>query len=351
MERKRLLQEKQKAAKEAFRRTQEKKRSDLRERRQEKVEENKKERGPAKSDPADMVLKARLKAEKLRRLLNKEEKKVAKAEAKAEQARVEAQIIRNDASFPQSVVAGIKRKRGEGDGAAKSISCISGAPAVSVKQEFGDDNGNEEPNTQPTVKIEQSPNQLNVHDVSLEEMIAAASTHVTEYELMESHALVANPDGAPEPRAASGIVSNLIKRELSPLEGVVKTESESDDTMSISSSSPEPSSDDDDTSSSGSLSDDGAPEEAPSKKDRPERVPPPKRERPKSVCIQFLKTGYCKRGNRCHFLHELPERGRSQAGLADGKKARRKGGEEPKAKRKTLYERVRMFCLHYRLIS
>lgn len=320
---------------------QEKKRSEVRERRRhENAEEHKKEKGAAKLDPKDVAVKARLKAEKLRRLLEKEEKKVAKAEAKAEEARVKSELTLNGARSPQSVTAGTKRKRGETGGAAEKLDRISEVPPVNSKPELPKGMGDEEPDMEATANTDRSPIQVNGHLVSLEEMIAAASRNACKPESMESHPLVANPDSAPEPREASGIVYDNSNVEPSPLEVIVGTNIDSDDTMSISSSSPEPSSNDDDTSSSGSSSDDGEPDEAPSKRNGPERVPPPKREKPKSLCRAFLKTGYCKRGKNCKFLHELPERGSPRARLVDGKKAVRKNGEESKPKRKSLYERV-----------
>lgn len=72
------------------------------------------------------------------------------------------------------------------------------------------------------------------------------------------------------------------------------------------------------TSSSGSSSDndsdDKAPDETYTKRNRPERVVPPKRANPKQICREFLHKGLCKRGSRCKYLHELPERGSRGAG-------------------------------------
>lgn len=321
-EHKRALQEAQKTAKEAIKQTQEKKRSEWQQRRrQAKAGEDKKESEKGKADPKDVALKAKLKAEKLRKRLDKEEKKIAKAEAKAEEART----AQKGVSFLQSMVAGTKRKRGETDGATDSLSRVSEASAVSVKYEPSSEKRDEKPVTEATA--------------------------TTEPQAMESNPLLAKPDSAPEPTETSGIVYKTLNKKPSPLEDIAETDSESDDTMSISSSSPEPSSDDDDTSSSGSSSDEGAPDEATSKRNGPERVPPPKREKPRSRCTQFMKTGYCKRGNRCKFLHELPERGSSRAGPADGKKAVMKGKERSKPKRKSLYERVRVNHFHYGLVS
>ena len=84
---------------------------------------------------------------------------------------------------------------------------------------------------------------------------------------------------------------------------------ESDDSLSISSISV--SLDDETTSSSGSSEDDAdsAPEEKSSTHRLPSRVPPPPRIKPnqKPICRQFLKFGRCSRGRFCTFRHEKPE--------------------------------------------
>lgn len=66
-------------------------------------------------------------------------------------------------------------------------------------------------------------------------------------------------------------------------------------------------------SSSGSEGDsddeDSAPEEMTSRREGPERVPPPPRENiKKRVCRHFARNGRCLRGDTCNFLHEVPDR-------------------------------------------
>ena len=97
--------------------------------------------------------------------------------------------------------------------------------------------------------------------------------------------------------------------------------------------------DDDSTSSEGSSSSsDDAPETAPSKRDGPVRVPPPKRENPnakdRNICRHFLKSGRCPRGEKCRFRHELPEKRRGPP-----LERKSKVGERKK-ERKGLYQRV-----------
>ncbi|KAI9876525.1 MAG: hypothetical protein M1830_006309 [Pleopsidium flavum] len=166
-------------------------------------------------------------------------------------------------------------------------------------------------------------------------MIAEASTVCNS----ESQPVVAAADPSVALIEASATLSDISIMEAAHEDHVAETDSDSDDTMSISSSSPEPS-DDDDTSSSGSSPGEDTPDEAPSKRSGPERVPPPKREKPKSICRQFLKTGHCRRGERCKFLHELPERGSARAGLANGTQVAKREKAGVKPKRKRLYERL-----------
>lgn len=81
---------------------------------------------------------------------------------------------------------------------------------------------------------------------------------------------------------------------------------------------------------------DSAPEEASSKLDKPLRVPPPpppqskphpKQNEPKQ-CISFANQGRCKFGDKCRYRHDA-------SGSSQGK-------------RKTLYQRVSLFCVHER---
>ena len=68
----------------------------------------------------------------------------------------------------------------------------------------------------------------------------------------------------------------------------------------------------DSTSSRGSSSeddgDDGAPDETSTKCNGPERIPPPKRAKGNQICRAFLRQGFCKRGSGCRYLHKVPER-------------------------------------------
>lgn len=99
------------------------------------------------------------------------------------------------------------------------------------------------------------------------------------------------------------------------------------------------------TSSSGSEAesesdsdDDAAPEEASSRRQGPERVPPPPRESKKIRCRHFARSGQCNRGDSCQFSHEAPERG--AAPKAKAKPVEKKG-------RKGLLHAVSVTLSHY----
>ena len=324
---------------------------------QEKAAEERKDKEEAKLDPRDAALKAKMKAEKLRRRLVKEEKRVAKAEAKAEEARIRAEATQIGPSSPQSLAAGTKRKRDEPeypDGDTQNASNIHVSAVNGVQN--GLPNGTNEQEQDPeeittAQKNEQSSVSNKEPAVSLEDMIAAASTTISEPDIEGLQPSLAVPNYVSVPVEACAGAVTAPNGEVPPKECMAETESDSDDTMSISSSSPEPSSDDDDTSSDGSISGGDAPAEASSKRAGPERVPPPKRVKPKSICRQFLRSGHCKRGDRCDFLHELPERGSSRAVPEEGRKLVRRGNEKSKSNRKSLYSRVCIPLSLYKFIG
>ena len=54
--------------------------------------------------------------------------------------------------------------------------------------------------------------------------------------------------------------------------------------------------------------DDEAPDETSTKCNGPDRIPPPKRAKGNQICRAFLHKGFCKRGSRCKYLHKVPER-------------------------------------------
>ncbi|KAF7116284.1 hypothetical protein CNMCM5793_004360 [Aspergillus hiratsukae] len=80
------------------------------------------------------------------------------------------------------------------------------------------------------------------------------------------------------------------------------------------------------SSNSDESDDDAAPEEVSSRREGPERVPPPPRVNKKQVCRYFSRHGRCLHGEKCNFLHELPERGvKTKPAEKKGEKKGRRG--------------------------
>lgn len=124
--------------------------------------------------------------------------------------------------------------------------------------------------------------------------------------------------------------SQLVDSSSIPAETVDATADRLEGAMDLSSDMSDAS---DWTSSSGSESesesdsdDDAAPEEASSRRQGPERVPPPPREGKKIRCRHFARSGQCNRGDSCQFSHEVPERGpKTKAKTVEKKEKGRKG--------------------------
>ncbi|RAK74133.1 CCCH zinc finger protein [Aspergillus fijiensis CBS 313.89] len=192
------------------------------------------------NDPVDIAAKAKLKADKLRRKLIREEKRVAKAEADAERARIKVEELQKSSTSTSA-------------DQAQPVAPRETAPDLLIKPP--------EPTTLPAG--------------------APAAEQVSANDANAQVAGIQVDDGAS--------VSSL---------------DDSDSSDWTSSSGSESSSEGSDDSD-----DDAAPEEATSKREGPERVPPPAREPKKKVCRHFARNGRCLHGNRCKFSHELPERG------------------------------------------
>ena len=111
---------------------------------------------------------------------------------------------------------------------------------------------------------------------------------------------------------------------------------------SVSSGSSEVSnSNEDDTSSSGSSSQGDGPPEVSSKRIDTVQVLQNKINRNKTICKLFLMKGYCPRGDHCHYLHELPERGSGKLSNVDASQVEKKSATRGvKRERVTLYQRV-----------
>ena len=292
----------QRAADQLPRAGQEKYRSAVRKSDRQRTEGNKQQRkaGIASEDAAG---KSKRKVEKLRKQLEKEERRIAKAEANASKVKVERSTEAGQADVPALGNGKKKRKR--------SVSGGSGNATIEdtnlMKPEF--------------------------HE--------AAST-VPDPLTPTSEPAGAEEERCPLPKAlnAGGRVISSTGQEEAEASFPDSSRSVHDSSISASDSSSNSSSMDseDDTSSSGSSSngdsDNGAPDETLTKRGVPERVAPPKRVKPKQMCRAFLHRGICKRGSRCKYLHELPERGARGVMSQEGKRAEGSKG------RVGLYQRV-----------
>ncbi|OAX77987.1 hypothetical protein ACJ72_07709 [Emergomyces africanus] len=259
-------------------------------------------------DPADAAAKAKLKAEKLRRKLMKEEKRVAKAEADAEKARLRAEASKT-------------RTNGTLEGEAKADTMSGSAAEHAPESEQLD-------TAEPTLtKAEdtQSGNQADIEKTQQEpptpnhEKIAPADEHQPPItEPVESH----YPTNASETNDALEHTPHLNGNttQAAVTHNGLPSELEVSDNTFLSRSSDDDSDLEDETSSSGSdssseSSDDSTssePEQATSRREQPDRVLPPARQ-PKTLCRQFAKTGQCRRGNSCKFLHEIADKIKSGA--------------------------------------
>ena len=199
------------------------------------------------TDPMDAAAKAKQKADKLRRKLMKEEKRVAKAEADAERARIRAEELQRG-----STDANVDRSLASPEAQVQPI-----GPGPESK-----------PDKPGSTAAEGS--EINNRD----------TTPATD---------IKSDTGQPEQTREGDGLS-------------VPSSDVSDSSDWTSSSGSDSSSDDSDSDG------DSAPEEASSRRDGPERVPPPARDNKKKVCRHFARNGRCARGQNCRFLHEAPER-------------------------------------------
>lgn len=107
----------------------------------------------------------------------------------------------------------------------------------------------------------------------------------------------------------AGHVSGEPAKPVHDKEAAKVTDTTDDNDWTSSSGSDESSSDSDSDEDEYADSDGSAPEEMTSRREGPEKVPPPPRTNVrKRVCRHFARNGRCLRGDDCNFLHELPER-------------------------------------------
>ena len=336
-EQKRQLQDAQRAANEARREKQEKRKAEIKDR--QKLD-----------DLNEAAQKAKLKAEKLRRQLKKEEKRIARAEAEAAKAKNEATAVTSSKVTSNQGTESKKRKR-EG-------SVVSTASGIA--------NGRNE------VKVESMDSKIAGDSLVQDEVVKSGTPDQTpdqtsataEPSTLATEALVdpVQPTDAPSAtipdlplsEETHAPVPEVGNKSTLPEGSHKSANTDEDDSMSMSNSSSDTLSDDDnDTSSIGSSSDGNdndndddddddaeAPDEAPSPSNGPLRVPPPKREKPKTmICKAFLQKGHCKRGDACKYRHQLPKRGNKSAANVKEREGKEGNGNEG-GKRIGLYQRV-----------
>ncbi|KAH1493249.1 hypothetical protein LV164_007459 [Aspergillus fumigatus] len=253
-EKRKAMQEAKKAREEALN----KKRIERQEQRRAQKAAN--DRPESVIDPTDAAAKAKRKADKLQRKLLKEQERVAKAEADAERARLEVERL-------QKVAMEARR----------------GSESATQKTEIQPSVAAEKPDPESGQKVEMVGSKDNNSEavaVPTESSIAsmAHGTVVTKIE----------PGDSVESRNEESAASSF-------------DDSDSSDWTSSSGS--------DISSDSDESDDDSAPEEVSSRREGPERVAPPPRVNKKKVCRHFARNRRCLHGEKCHFLHELPERG------------------------------------------
>lgn len=296
-------------------------------------------------DKDTAALKARLKVEKLRKRLEKEEKRIAKAEAKASRATEEVNMPTNPTSLVDNVFENKKRKRtdsfsGLEDDKVNSEESIEAEPPQLPP---GVDTLSNE--TRPILSAKEKPKEIidaatdPTGPINQEPNIAQNPlTPTSQPSIPDTNhpAHILDLSGNHPPSAVPN--SNGANDET--MEDIDVSNGDSDSSLSEDSSHISSSDEDNESTSSegSSSSSNDAPETAPSKRDGPVRVPPPKRENPnatkRNICRHFLKSGRCPRGEKCRFRHELPEKG-------SGSPVERKGKvSEPKKGRKGLYQRV-----------
>lgn len=138
----------------------------------------------------------------------------------------------------------------------------------------------------------------------LQQRQPAAEVYATEQEDVDLDNLLAKVDQAAEAQASGIELDNSdagsLNSELDSANALALAATAADDTSSSGSSGTD--------SDSGS---DSSPEQLSTKRDGPERIHQPARKAipdTRPLCINFVKSGRCKFGRRCHYRHEKPDK-------------------------------------------
>lgn len=272
--------------------------------RQKQKTEREKQRRKCKNASEDTAATSKRKVEKLRKQLEKEEKRIAKAEAQASKDKVD---FSTEVGRTQMLALGKENK----------------------KRKRSDSGGSDNAKVEDTDLVK--PGFQEAASVVPDPLTPTSQPALADEE--RDHP----PKGLNANGAAGRLNSATREGDGTYFPGIARSIQDSSVSMCDSSSNSSPADSEDMTSSSGSSSkddsDDDAPEEASTKRNGPEKVAPPKRARPKRICREFLHKGLCKRGSRCKYLHELPERGSYGVGSQEVKRA------EGRKERVGLYQR------------
>jgi len=328
-ERKRQRDEAHKAANQARREIQEKQRAEIKEIQRQKMEAQQRRKQP-RENSEDVAAKAKRKVEKLRKQLEKEEKRAVKAEAKVAKEKSGGRAGGGEEQAALEEDGAKKRKRSNSDGSdttglVETFRAKSDQPSLATSaHDTGDKSNAVVHNLDNSHKTSQNDSTFDDPKGKGQEASNAVPDPLTPMSQPPA------PDDVLEPQHPSCSISDALDTVNGDPKGVAakridqvtqdSSVSKSDSISDISSTDSE-----DLTSSSGSSSSDpdsdgGAPDQASSKRDGPERVPPAKREKSKNICREFLRSGRCKRGDNCQYRHELPERGSRNAGRKEDKK-------------------------------
>lgn len=295
----------QKAASQARREAQEKQRTEVIERKKQKVEEKRMGKKP-KDRSEDAAVKAKLKVEKLRKQLEKEEKRAAKLEhgqlvVQSEEKAYKVnkrkrtgsdgsdieqpvEYLKTESDQPTLAIMGdIENKS---DAAVRMVNSSNGLPKQDSTIDYAQGEGQEAPNRvpDPLTPMSQPPVPEDVLEPQLRLSLLGNASDISE-----------------GPQESAPDMTNQITHDSSVSNSELSSEISSVDTDDLTSSSG--------SSSSDAESNGGAPDHASSRRNEPEKTLPPKREKSKNICRDYLKNGRCRRDGNCHYRHELPERG------------------------------------------
>ena len=294
----------------ARKKAQEKKKAEANPHDKVQLEAKSKEKAP-KDGHSDAAAVAQRKIEKLRKRLEKEEKRAAKALAKASKEEP-GNHETNITQYPL-FQEGTSQKR------KRSISVGPTSREATKALNVGSDLL---PQSSKTNSVHDDTNTVVVVSGDQENTIDRKPNPVpdplTPMSQTSAPDEITNPQQQQTDQKTSPAAS-IIKHDLSNEVDYGGTKREDhvsrDQCISTSDSSSELSSTDseDDTSSSGSSStdsDDGDdfPDQASSRRQRPDKILPPKRGKQKGICKIFLRRGRCRWGNDCHYRHELPNK-------------------------------------------